>query len=395
MIERSLSAPAGRTFGLDELLEQAREMAEDASLSPARRWKEAGIERKVLGHFQVYFPEEIAHAAGVLPIKLVGAGSATESRSADSRLASFVCAILRSTLELGLSGTADFVDAMYVPSICDAARSLAGIWAQNFPAHTRIMYLPQNAASRCSIDYLRHEYEHIRGEIEAMAGRRVSDEDLQQSIAVYNLNRRLIRELYRIKRDTPWLLSASECYALVRIGCVLPKEEHNRILQQAIGLLPSRTAKRQDKIRVVFEGGFCEQPPLEMLQTIEESCYVVDDDLLIGLRWFTDDVSLDGDPLRRLAEAYIDRSSYSCVQHDPRKPNELMLLERMQRSGAEAAIVAAAKMCEPGLDEQVACVKELEKENRPFLIVEFEEKMTAFEQLKMQVETFVESILFD
>ena len=53
------------------------------------------------------------------------------------------------------------------------------------------------------------------------------------------------------------------------------------------------------------------------------------------------------------------------------------------------------KMCEPGLDEQVAYQKTLEAKQIPFLLLDFEEKMTAFERMRMEVETFVESILFD
>jgi benzoyl-CoA reductase subunit C len=121
----------------------------------------------------------------------------------------------------------------------------------------------------------------------------------------------------------------------------------------------------------------------------------VDDDLLIGLRWILEDVPLEGDPLFNLASAYLEKSSYSPVQHDLRKPKEKMLLERIRNSRAEAAILTAAKMCEPGLEEQVAYAHALEKAGIPYFISEFEEKMTTFEHLEIQLETFAENILFN
>jgi benzoyl-CoA reductase subunit C len=176
----------------------------------------------------------------------------------------------------------------------------------------------------------------------------------------------------------------------------MQREEHNELLSRALIELRSRSGRKQDRVRVVFEGGFCEQPPLDMLQLIEEACYVVDDDLLIGMRWLIDDVPADtDDPLLALATAYLEQSSYSAVQHDDRKPKEEMLLLRMEASGAQAAILAAAKMCEPGMDEQVAYSRALEARRIPYLILEFEEKMSALERMRMEVETFVESILFD
>ncbi len=53
---------------LREILDRCRELVEDPDYPTVRRWREAG--GKVVGHFQVYFPEEIAHAAGLLPVKI-------------------------------------------------------------------------------------------------------------------------------------------------------------------------------------------------------------------------------------------------------------------------------------------------------------------------------------
>ncbi len=375
---------------LDEVLYQCRELVEDVEFPTVRRWREAG--GKVLGHFQVYFPEEIAHAAGMLPVKVRGAP--VDRRQADSRFGSYLCSILRSSLELALSGRLE-LDIFVSHPICDAARNLAAVWGRNFAYPSEILYLPQNANSAYSTPYLRDEYARLQGDVETVAGRLISAQDLRHSITVFNENRRLMRDLYAIKRETPWLLSIDEAYALVSLGGMIPREEHNELLENVIPQIKARPARKQDKIRVVFEGGFCEQPPLDLLRMIGESCYVVDDDLLIGLRWLQEDVPTEGDLLLNLADAYLNKSSYSPVQHDLRKPKEKMLLQRIRGAGAEAAIITAAKMCEPGLDEQVAYSKALDEQNIPYFISEFEEKMTSFDHLQVQLETFVENILFE
>ncbi|RME48548.1 MAG: hypothetical protein D6791_02955 [Chloroflexi bacterium] len=375
---------------LEEVLAEFRDLVEDPDFPTVRRWREAG--GKVLGHFQVYFPEEIAHAAGMLPVKIRGAQ--VEARRADSRFGSYLCSILKSSLELALTNRLE-MEMFVTHPICDAARNLAGIWARNMPYPAQILYLPQNANSAYSARYLRDEYARLKRDVEEVAGREITDDDLRHSITVFNENRRLLHELYAIKRETPWLLSVEEAYILVAVGGMIPREEHNELLRSLIPQIKARPARKQDKIRVVFEGGFCEQPPLDMLRVVAQSCYVVDDDLLIGLRWILEDVATDGDPLFNLAEAYLEKSTYSPVQHDLRKPKEKMLLQRIENAGAEAAIVTAAKMCEPGLDEQVAYSKALDEANIPYFISEFEEKMTSFDHLQIQLETFVENILFE
>ena len=287
------------------------------------------------------------------------------------------------------------LDLFVTHPICDAARNLAGIWSRNFEYPCQILYLPQNPNSSHSVQYLRDEYARVQRVIEGITGRPASEDALRESTTIYNRNRALLRELYAIKRDTPWLVSADEAYVLLAIGGIVPREQHNALLEAVLPMIRSRVAKQQDRIRVVFDGGFCEQPPLDLIRAIGRSCYVVDDDLLIGLRWLLDDVETNGDVLHNLAYAYIHHSSHSAVQHDLLKPKERMLLERIRASGASAAIVTAAKMCEPGLEEQVVYTRALDIEGIPYFVTEFEENMTSFDHLEIQLETFVENILFE
>jgi len=387
MIDRVFPEWIGKP--LDEVLLLCRELVDDPEFPTAKRWRESG--GKIVGHFQVYFPEEIVHAAGMLPFKVRGAP--VEPTQADSHFGSYLCSIIKTSLEVVLTKRVE-LDMFVSHPICDAARNLAAIWARNFSYPCQILYLPQNPNSRHSATYLHDEYDRLRQSIESVAGTAVTGDALRQSIALFNENRRLLRDLYAIKRETPWVVAADEAYALLAVGGLIPREEHNDLLRTVLPQLRDRSARNEDRIRVVFEGGFCEQPPLDLIRVLGRSCYVVDDDFLIGLRWILEDVPRNGDPLQNLAESYLDRSSYSPVQHDARKPKEKMLLQRIADSKAEAAIICAAKMCEPGLEEQVAYTNALDEAGIPYFMSEFEENMTSFEHLELQVETFLENLLF-
>ncbi|HAZ09367.1 MAG TPA: hypothetical protein DCZ01_12810 [Elusimicrobia bacterium] len=387
MKERIFDSWRGKS--LEEALGACRDLVEDTTFPTVKKWRQGG--GKVAGHFQVYFPEEIVHAAGMLPFKVRGA--AVEPTNADSHFGSYLCSILKTSLQIALTKTVE-LDLFVSHPICDAARNLAAIWGRNFAYPCQILYLPQNPNSSRSAAYLRGEYDRLLRTVSEIAGRKVSADDLRRSIAVFNENRALLRGLYDIKRQAPWLVTADEAYCLVSVGGLIPREEHNELLDSVLPRLRERGAKPEDRTRVVFEGAFCEQPPLDLVRMLGRTCYVVDDDFLIGLRYLTSDVPAGADPLADLAHAYISRSTYSPVQHDNDKPKELMLLERVKRARADAVIVAAAKMCEPGLEEQVAYTAALDEKGIPFFVTEFEENMTSFEQLETQVETFLENLLF-
>ena len=152
---------------LAELLERCRTLAEDPEYPAVRRWLEANPGGKVLGHFQVYFPEEIAHAAGMFPLKILGAGSAVQIRKADAHIAAFVCSIIRSSLELALTDRLNFLSVFVTPPICDAARHACAVWVRNLPhVNCQVLYLPQNAASPHAAAYLRGEYRRLAAVIE-------------------------------------------------------------------------------------------------------------------------------------------------------------------------------------------------------------------------------------
>jgi benzoyl-CoA reductase subunit C len=378
-----------RGQSVDDVLCLCRDTVEEADFSSVQRWREAG--GKVVGHFQVYFPRELAHAAGLLPVKVCGAP--VEVTEADSRFGSYLCSILKTSIELALSGRVEF-DMFVSHPICDAARNLAAIWSRNFDYPSQILYLPQNPNSEGSVPYLQAEYRRLLGDLEKISGKSVTDDELRRSIELHNRSRDLVRELYDLKRDEPWKIAAEDAYVLVAVGGRIPIEEHIELLEWVIEEVRQRQRKSEDRIRVVFEGAFCEQPPLDMIRSIGRTCYVVDDDFLIGLRWIVEDVDTIGDPLTALAEAYVDRSSYSPVQHDDRKHKEDMLLARARAARAEAVVLAAAKMCEPGLEEQVAYVLALDEAKIPYFISEFEENMTSFAGFELQVETFAENLLF-
>ncbi len=383
-------------MSLDSIFDKCRRICRDPDFEAALRWKEEHPGSKVVGCFPVYTPAEIIHACGMLPLGVMGAGNLIEMDQADSRIQSFICSIARSTMELGLSGRLDVLDALYFTSICDVSRNLSGVWRRNFPRQlVEYIHYPQNMKSKHAPEYYRSELDHLKVNLEKLMGRKAEEDRLRESIDLFNRYRRLMGEIYRVRREKPWLISAEETYALIRATTSLPVEEGNAMLNQVLESLPDRDVKPRDGIRVILEGVFCEQPPLEMLKVIEEAgAFVVDDDLLVGWRWFWEDIPLEGDPLTNLAEAYIHRSVYSSVRHYGDKPRDEELVGKYRKAGAQGIILCPAKFCEPALLDYVIYKQTVEREGIPYLIIEFEEKMEVFEGIRSQVETFAESLLF-
>lgn len=373
------------------------EIVSDLNFTTVRNWKEEHSGAKAIAYFPVYVPLEIIHACGMLPVGLNGAGDRLDLQYADARFGSFICSIVKTTLELGLTKYLEIFDGLLFSSICDSARNLCFVFKRNFPdRYFDFLHLPHNPNSDANVDFLVSEYQRLQENLERLGGRRFNPYSLSGSIEIYNENRRLMRQLYDERSQNPHLIRTSDLYALVRAGNFIPVEQHNQLLRETIDELPARGGKKRDSIRVVIEGSFCEQPPLDLVRILEEAgCYIVDDDFILGPRWFLRDVEVNGDPLRALADSYSNASVYSSVRHDFRKPRHKELVEKVRSRQADAVILLIAKFCEPAYFDYVLFKQELEKAGVPHLLMEFEEKMFTFERLRTEVETFVESLLFD
>jgi benzoyl-CoA reductase subunit C len=384
-------------MSIEGVVDHWRETIQDPTFAALSEWKQR-TGRKVAGYFPVYTPMEVIHACGLLPVAIMGAGNKLEIANADARFGSFICSIAKSTMELGMRNYLSMFDVIFFHSICDTARNLAFLFKRNFEPDLSVEYIhfPQNMDSEGTIEFLVSELDRVIRHLEGLTGKEVKPDDLRKSIRLYNQNRAWIRELYSFRRHNPHAISATEMYILIRAGSFMPPEDHSVLLIQSLSDLRARPVKTRDKIRIVLEGSFCEQPPLELLQALDDAgCCVVDDDLLLGRRWYLSDVPTEGDPLRALAESYLNRSVYSSVRHDQRRLRTKGLLEKVRHSSADAVVFCIAKFCEPAFFDYVLFKDALEAEGIPHLLVEFEEKMWTFEKARTEIETFVESILFD
>ncbi len=382
---------------LDQLGVLSARTFADPDLTALRAYRQSGPDRRVIGCFPVYTPEELVHAAGFLPAHLFGGGQLVEIEHADARIQSFVCSICKSTLELGLTQSLDMLDGFMFPSICDVARNLSGIWKRNFPEHfVAYCHWPEHAGSEHARAYLRREFERVLAGLEELRGSAITVDELNASLAIYNENRRLIRALRALRAEHPERLSLAETYRLLRAGGFMRREEHNELLRRALSEARERRASPRDAVRVVLEGSFCEQMPVEMIEMIEDvGCYVLDDDLLLGLRWYGDDIPADSDePLDALAGAFLAHAPDCAVHYVGRESRVEAFRERLTRVGAEGVIFASAKFCEPALYDYVLLKDVVERCGLPYVTFEFEEKMSVFDSIQTQVETFVESVLF-
>jgi len=380
---------------LTDIVARCEQLFEDLQLNAVKEWKAAQPGRKAIGYMPIYVPREIIHAAGMLPVGIFGGGDQLEVIQGDAYYQSYICRIPRSTLELGLTGRLDVLDGMLFPSICDVIRNLSGMWQIMFKdKYVKYFDLPQNYVDAIGGEFYVHEMQQLREDLGRLAGKEITDEQLRASIAVYNENRKAVRELYAYRAEQPWQAPTSELYLVLRAGCVLPPEEHTQLVRAYLAAARAETRPRRDNARVVITGSFCEQPPLSLIKSIEMSgCYVVDDDFQLIQSWLLDEVPLAGDPLEELSKAFLHRSTSTSSKYDEMKEDKgKFLLRQIRERGAEGVIFAAASFCDPALLERPMLQGILAQHKIPYTAFKYSENTGQMAPIREQAGTFADSI---
>ena len=368
---------------------------DDLHFNAVKEWKAAVPGRKAIGYMPVYVPRELIHAAGMLPVGILGGGDQIEVIQGDAYYQSYICRIPRSTIELGLTGRLDCLDGMLFPSICDVIRNLSGMWQMLFKdKYVRYVDVPQNYQDNVGGVFYQQEMQQIRDDLGKMRGSPITDEELNASIAVYNENRQAIRDLYAYRAAKPWQAPTSEVYLLLRAGMVLPVEQHTQLVRDYLVAAEQVSRPKRDNARVVINGSFCEQPPLALIKSIEMAgCYVVDDDFLLVTRWLLDEVPANAKPLEELSKAFLHRSASTAAKYDAtREEKGVFLMKQVKTRGAEGVIFAAPSFCDPALLERPMLQDVLSQHGIPHTAFKYAENTGQMAPVREQAGTFADSI---
>ncbi len=379
---------------LASLVAGADEIFRDYQLTSVRQWK-ARTGGMAVGFMPIYVPRELLHAHGTLPVGLMGGRDDLEIIKGDAYYQSYICHIPRSTIELGLNGSYDCLDGLLFPAICDVIRNLSGMWQMLFPDKlVHYLDVPQDFHRDLGGRFLRRDLEALSAALTARGAAPYDPERLRASIAVYNENRRLVRDLYALRRVEPWKVPTSELYVLLRAALAIPVEESTPMFREYLELVHlDHSRKPLDQARVLVTGSFCEQPPPGLIKTLERAgCYIVDDDFVQVHRFIKSDIPLEGDPLDNIVMAFLTDAMASPTRYIDEQEKGGELLQRIHESGAEGVLFCAPSFCDPALLDQPMAVRAIEKKNVPWTAFKYAENSGQFQVIREQAGTFADSI---
>ena len=349
--------------------------------------------KMMVGHLMPGVPPEIIHAAGMLPVALLGSNKPVSK--VDAHMSQSICSLMRSNLEVALSGDLYFMDGIVLNHMCECARSMSQIWYDVFPTRFfDVVMLPKKLDSSPVVKArLMEELSRFNTNLEDFAGQKISNDSLKETISLYNQGRDHLRKLYAIKRDNPQLISSRDVFSAIKSSVMMPKEEHNNLLSQLLSELESQVGNRpvtDNAVKVVLVGMVIE--PLDILDIIEEvGGYVVGDNLSIGSRLIASDVRLDGDPKEAIIDHHLASPAFSGYV-DPRVDSRQSLLKLVEENQAEGVIFVVLFQCDLYVYDYPDLKAALDNSRIPNLLIQTDLWTTSLIRMRTQLQAFVERI---
>lgn len=346
--------------------------------------------KKVVGCFAPYTPEELVHAAGMIPMGLWG--GKVEPRLAKSYLPAFACPIMQSNMEFGLNGTYEGLSAVIIPAICDTLRCMTQNWrfgVKSIPM-VPIVY-PQNRTSPAAVDYLISEFENVQSMLYAYTGQMLNEKALCAAIDVYNEHRAAMREFAQVANDHLDVITPRVRHTVFKSAFFFEKSEHTAIVRAIIDELKQLPVHQWKGKKVVLAGITCE--PDELLSIFEEfDMAVVADDLAHESRQYrTDTPAKGGGGLKRLALQWMNRYGCSLI-HELGKPRGNMMAQLCKDYGADGVVTCMMKFCDPEEYDQPFYQADLRQAGYPYAVIDIDQQNYSLEQIRTRLQTFAEML---
>ena len=346
---------------------------------------------RVFGWLCTYVPEEIIHAAGILPIRIVGYTQETELDDGNAYLYINNCSFSRSCFQMGIRGEYDFLDGVVGGSTCDGARRLFDLWRHYIGTpFYHVLTVPRKYTEKAQ-DLFFQEVRQFKEHLEEFLGTKITDEQLLHSIELYNEFRTLMKQLYDLRRlDNP-PISGAETLEVLNASFRMPKELFNQWAKELLGELSKSGNSHKGRARIMLIGSVLTNPAF--VQAIEDQGgLVVTDELCTSTRYWGDPVVLDSarSPVEAISRRYL--GNFPCARMFPSEERFRRIIDYATEFKVDGVISQIIRYCVTYAHDLPLLTKRLKEKGIPTLALDVEYGTSGSGQIATRVQAFLEML---
>ncbi len=378
---------------LDKSQAQFLTLADQLTNKHVDDWKANG--GKVLGYYCTDLPEQIIHAAGMLPFRMRGTGN-RDFMLSDAILSRFNCTYVRSTLNLALGKQYGFLDGLVVGNTCDHIRRMYDIWGKKLKFEPRFFLSFPHVFSEDGKAWVRAELEQFMNQLTKTYNVKIIQDGLVNALKVYRTNARLMKQVHDLRQlDTPQL-SGSDFIRIALANSAVRKDYANEQITELLPVLQENPPIKKVRARLMVVGSFVDNP--DFIEIMEHAGgVVVADSLCLGARSFWDEdlwnekYTFNGDPLDEIVKRCYERSL--CPRMMGGHEGRLNFIQsEMKHARVDGVILERIEFCDLHGCSNMLLQHSLEDSGVPTLSLDREYFLGDTGRFKTRVEAFLEKI---
>ena len=362
--------------------------------SPKKQLEEYKAQgKKVIGVLPYYAPEELVYAAGMVPMGIWGSNTKTITR-AKEYCATFYCTIAQLALEMLLDGTMDQLDGIITPTICDTLRPMSQNYRVAMGDKMKVIFLahPQNRFEEFGLQFCADQYNHVKADLEEVAGKKITDEAIWDAIKVYNKSRAARREFVKLANEHCDVITPTKRSAVLKAFFFMEKPEYTAKLEELNAELKKLPVCDWKGTKVVTSAIIRDNPKL--LEIFEQNnIAIAADDVAHESRSFRVDVPEDEtDPIRALAKQFANMD-YDVLLYDPKSTENRraeFVANMVKESGAQGLVLFMQQFCDPEEMEYPYLKKALNEAGIPHIKLGIDQQMRDFGQAQTAIQAFAD-----
>ena len=363
----------------------------DISRDAISAWRAQG--KKALGVVCCHVPQELLHAADVLPVRLRATGCEDYSE-AEVWMSSFSCSFAKSILQYLIDNVYD-LDGFVTSDGCMQAARIYDNWKAYSNKAGKEQTIIEIGAPRMNSAttraYYKGELQILVEGLEKLTGNKVTDEKLIKSIETYNEARVLVKKVLELQKAEHPVLTGAEVMRVMLASTNMPVEEYIELLKALLADVPNRKPVADHRARLMVIGSALDDP--RYIEAIEnKGGLIVADTLCFGSMTFGDELNVDkNDVIGSIADYYLTR--IVCPRMIDNRPQlHSLIVNRATEYKVDGLLYVKMQNCECWGGENTYLEPALKDAGVPILYLEREEKLANLGQLEIRAEAFIEMI---
>ncbi|MBP7526319.1 MAG: 2-hydroxyacyl-CoA dehydratase, partial [Syntrophorhabdaceae bacterium] len=311
-----------------------------------------------------------------------------------------VCPFVRNVFDLAVKGKYDFLDGMVLPHQCDSIDRTNETWSYTLGLpYWHFLNVP-HVTDDPSIAFMKEILRIFIKTLEKFTGKAITDQAIADAVKAHNNNRKLMRELYDLRKSNPPLISGSEMMKVLVAAMSIPVEESSALIEAVTKEVKERKpgAANPKAKRIMLIGDQIDD--VAVIEAIESTgAYLVMDDLSTGSKMYWQDVDATADPVQGIAERYLRKLKIPTTFVGSADTYQGILEERfghmkkyVNEFKVDGAILFIYKYCDPYGFEVPAIKSYVEAAGAPVLYLEDEYSTSSLARVKTRIEAFLEMI---